>query len=360
MRIPATIILLFLLPCFGSGQVAVKKFDLPPGLSEVSGMFYNKGFFGLHGDGGSAPAIYRLTMDGKIHDTTTLSQANTDWEDMGINSRFVVLGDFGNNQGTRKDLALILIPADSLGKKQVNAGVVKFSYPDQVDFSSNTFSDYDCEAIIVLEDSALLFSKSKSTAICRIYSLPLIPGVHQARLLDTLKLPFWVCGAGHQSGRLVLTGYAPNWDLSLTPWIYLADMKNGLPDRNSGRYSALNVSGSTQTESVCFGDSGSVWITSEAYRGAPAALYHLDTRFAAIDEVLETSTLFPNPASREIHVSAGEAGLSYTVYDAQGRMVLRGRTMDGGRVSIGGLKPGTYSIEVKKGCRRMKESFIKH
>lgn len=360
MRIPATKLLLLMLPCMGNAQVAVKKFDLTQGLSEVSGMFLDGGYFGLHGDGGSAAAIYRLTMDGKAYDTTTINRDNTDWEDMGINSRWVVLGDFGNNQGTRKDLSLIMIPADSLGKKQVNAGVVRFSYPDQVDFTSNTFSDYDCEAIIVLEDSALLFSKSKSTAICRIYSLPLIPGVHQARLLDTLKLPFWVCGAGYQSGRLVLTGYAPNWDLSLTPWIYLADMKNGLPDRNSGRYAALTVPGSTQTESVCFGDSGSVWITAEAYRGAPAALYRLDTRFTAIEEIPETSTLFPNPASREIQISAREAGLSYTVYDTQGRVAMRGRTMEGGRVMISGLKPGSYSIEVKKGCRRMKETFIKH
>lgn len=356
----AAAILLLILPLFGFAQVAVKKFNLPVGLSEVSGMFLHQGYLGLHGDGGSAPAIYRLTMDGKPYDTTELSQVNTDWEDMGVNSRVVVLGDFGNNQGTRKDLSLMMIPVDSLGKKQFNAGVVRFSYPDQIDFSSNTFSDYDCEAIIVLEDSALLFSKSKSTAICRIYSVPLTPGLQEARLLDTLKLPFWVCGAGYQSGRLVLTGYAPNWDLSLTPWIYLADMKNGLPDKSTGRYASLTVSGSTQTESVCFGDSGQIWITAEAYRGEPAALYRMETAFLAVEKVAENGNLFPNPASGEIQLSIREAGLSYAVMDTQGRVVIRGRTLEGGRVGIASLKPGTYSIEVRKGCRRIKESFIKN
>ncbi|MEY4003261.1 MAG: hypothetical protein RIT07_1303, partial [Bacteroidota bacterium] len=210
-----------------SAQTIQKWYNLAAPLTEISGMTVWQQRYFAHGDGGSPAMVFELNAQGKIIDTTILMKPNADWEDMAANNTHFFIGDFGNNNGTRKDLKILKFPADSLGKINVMPEVISFSYADQTDFTSSTFTNYDCEAMVATIDSLYLFSKSKSSGICRVYSLPVNAGTYIAKVCDTVQPPFWVTGAHYSNNRLLLSGYVPNLIFSLTPLIYTCEMKNG-------------------------------------------------------------------------------------------------------------------------------------
>lgn len=194
---------------------------------------------------------------------------------MTANSTHFFIGDFGNNNGTRKDLKILKFPADSLGKKKIVPEVIAFSYADQTDFTSSQFTNFDCEAMVATADSLYLFSKSKSSGICRVYALPVHSGNYLADISDTVQPPFWVTGAHLQNNELMLCGYVPNIMFSLTPLFYQCKMVNGRIQRGSGKTYSLTYTGTRQIETVCQSATGSILLSGEAYSGDSAAVFEL-------------------------------------------------------------------------------------
>jgi hypothetical protein len=67
-------------------------------------------------------------------------------------------------------------------------------------------------------------------------------------------------------------------------------------------------------------------------------------------------SLFPNPASAQIHIQMNGQIDGYTVIDMQGKMILQGteKTID-----IAALPMGVYVIQIKVGDAVLHQKFIK-
>ena len=87
-------------------------------------------------------------MDGNLVRTITIEGVeNNDWEDIAQDKNgFTYIGDFGNNDNDRKNLAIYKVKIDKENSTPV-LQTTKFSYPEQTEFPPNKKSLlYDCEA----------------------------------------------------------------------------------------------------------------------------------------------------------------------------------------------------------------------
>src|SRR5690606_22641048 len=131
----------------------IKIVQLPEKLKEISTLEYDDGqFWGLNDSGGEAE-IYKFHPEtGKIIQTVSVSNAaNHDWEEMASNEDYLFIGDFGNINGKRQDLAVYYFSKGQIGhepESTVDALKIEFSYPEQKNFNpGNRATNFDCEAM---------------------------------------------------------------------------------------------------------------------------------------------------------------------------------------------------------------------
>ena len=192
------------------------KYVLPDEVDETSGLdFFNSGLWTLN-DSGGEPVIYKLdTATGSIIQRVRVENAtNVDWEDMTDDSLFVYVGDFGNNSGNRKDLKIYKVKKSDIpmqGDVNVTASVINFYYPDQPNkkIEKRRYNNFDCEAVMAVDDSLYLFSKDWQDQKTRVYVLPKEPGDYAAVLVDSFNVAGLVTAADYnkKDGEVVLLGY---------------------------------------------------------------------------------------------------------------------------------------------------------
>src|SRR5664279_1470860 len=85
--------------------------QLPAVLHESSGVCYTDGNCWTFGDSGNLNGIYKIdTTTGAVKQIVIVQNfSNTDWEDITADSSYIYVGDFGNNDGNRRDLKVIRI-----------------------------------------------------------------------------------------------------------------------------------------------------------------------------------------------------------------------------------------------------------
>lgn len=192
-----------------------KVFDLPGQLSESSGIILYDSLLWSFNDSGGESAIYGINLTtGMISRTIEISNGkNKDWEDIAQNKDYIYIGDFGNNDGSREDLRIYLIPKKAITNQKLqltDALMIDFSYEDQEDFTPAMFANqYDCEAMVATDDSLYLFTKDWLNLQTSIYSLPSSNGKYKAKHIGDFESEGLVTGADfdHQEKRFVLCGY---------------------------------------------------------------------------------------------------------------------------------------------------------
>jgi hypothetical protein len=193
-----------------------KIFDLPDKLSETSGIIIYDSLLWTFNDSGDDAKIYGLNLkSGNISRTIELANGkNKDWEDIAQNQEYIYIGDFGNNDGSRKDLRIYMIPKISITNQkfqQLDAFIISFFYEDQEDFTPAMFANqYDCEAMVAINDSLYLFTKDWLNLQTSIYSLPALKGKFAAKHIQDFECEGLITGADYNrnSRRLVLCGYS--------------------------------------------------------------------------------------------------------------------------------------------------------
>lgn len=183
----------FFISCSGNSQLTeIATTDL----KEISGLEYlsqSKTLWALE-DSGNRNKIYRIGEDGKSKDEIVIANiANRDWEELTSDAEGnLYIGDFGNNDNDRKDLAIYKIDKSSLNGKTAEAtSKIAFYYPDQTEFppkKSNRI--YDCEAFFEHKGNFYLFTKNRSAKFdgkFNIYKIPNKQGNHKAELLGSLS-----------------------------------------------------------------------------------------------------------------------------------------------------------------------------
>ncbi|MBT8326148.1 MAG: hypothetical protein KJP21_00410, partial [Bacteroidia bacterium] len=107
---------------------------LPAVLNENSGMVaYSSNSFYFINDGGNEASIYRYDTTSKIATEIIVRNAsNVDWEDLAQDkSGNLYIGDFGNNDNNRTNLAIYLVGNPELMGDTLTADTLQFVYEDQ-------------------------------------------------------------------------------------------------------------------------------------------------------------------------------------------------------------------------------------
>lgn len=332
MKLTFFIALLFITT---NGDAQITKIADLKDLSEISGMIkIHNQFWGLN-DGGNSAKLYQFdTTSGNILDSTTFVNAsNIDWEELSTNGTEIFIGDFGNNNGTRKDLKIYRFPSSELGKQKVVVDTITFRYASQTSYQSEIFSNYDAEAMLASNDSIFILSKSKADATCRLYKLPNKSGDYKVFASDSLDLNFWVCGATFTSTGIALVGYSIDFSLNLFPWI----AETGKALHNIKYQKSIPLLASTQLESVLFLNSNSFLLATETSNGKPGSLYHCAPTNSVVKKKDVTFSLFPNPVNEglNIHWKEQQCG-EMIIYDFQMK-----------REKIIALQPGTNYVNIQ-------------
>lgn len=259
-----------------SDSVVSKRHLLPDLVQETSGLIKYNNLIWTFNDSGGKPEIYGINLSNdSIEQTITLKNAiNNDWEDITQDMNSIYIGDFGNNQGTRDSLVIYKIAKASIpnnGNASLIAENITFLYagykPVAVPVS---WSAFDCEALVQMNDSLYLFTKDWTSGSTSIYSLPKKPGRYEAKKLNTLDPQGLITGADFKDNTLILLGYS-----NLTPFVLKFKTNNflKLKDSDAKRYNLKEIA-TYQTEGICF-DGDKIIISSEKTQ-SPAQILELD------------------------------------------------------------------------------------
>ncbi|HRE78452.1 MAG TPA: hypothetical protein PLL09_11590 [Flavobacterium sp.] len=248
--------------------------SLPQNLSEVSGMVATDSIIWMIEDSGNKSKIYGIKYDGMVEHTIKLDDIpNIDWEDLTRDNNNLYIGDFGNNDNDRKDLAIYKISPNnpSLPVEKIN-----FNYPEQTHFPAKKKEKlYDCEAFFIYQNAFYLFTKNRSKGFdgtTLIYKIPAIVGNHSAQLIGKFK----TC-ANYNS--CVITGAAISPDekkivLLGHKNIWLFEEFND-DDFLSGKITELALNHYSQKEAVSFKDNDKLLIADERTKKRGGNLYEV-------------------------------------------------------------------------------------
>ncbi|MDR6923092.1 MULTISPECIES: hypothetical protein [Chryseobacterium] len=173
------------------------EFSLPKKLKEVSGIALSKDKKTIWAieDQGNKNRVYGLDMKGQqIADVLVENAENRDWEDITADTQGnIYIGDFGNNDNNRQDLAILKIGLQNIEQKTAKVvETIKFHYEGQTEFppkKSNWL--YDCEAFVEMNGSFYLFTKNRSKGFdgtFLVFQVPNREGDFEAKLIGKLKL----------------------------------------------------------------------------------------------------------------------------------------------------------------------------
>ena len=178
------------------------------------------------------------------------------------------IGDFGNNLNNRGNLTILKIPKSVLKNKEITPTRFLFSYSDQKKFPPNKNEwYYDCEAFIVRNDSAFLFTKNRTEPFdgkIKMYVLPLKSGSKKAQLWNSI--PF--CQNGWYPCSITSATYNfKTKELLLLTYSSINSIKKIHFTKNEKvKYTKTLIGKLEQFESICFDRKGFIYLTSEVQK----------------------------------------------------------------------------------------------
>ncbi|TMU56264.1 hypothetical protein FGG15_01615 [Flagellimonas algicola] len=305
------------------GQISLEKIaDLPGTINETSGLIYFDGKLISHNDSGSDAALYELDpADGSIIRTVALTNAtNIDWEDLTQDSNYIYIGDFGNSKGDRTDLTIYRITkSDYLTSNTVFAEEIHFSYEDQTNFTSDSFGNWDAEAMVKYDDNLIVFTKQWKDLGTVAYRIPSTPGTHSAVRLDTYQVDGLITGATYDADteQLVLVGYSQ----LLMPFLVQAEQPQE-PAIFSGTIAktSLNI-GINQIEGVTQFNN-TYYLSSEQVRRLIPPISVPSSLFSLTFSEAPTPDPDPNPKPEPESPTGGEREQDLILYQPMGTLTL--------------------------------------
>ncbi|MFC4740966.1 SdiA-regulated domain-containing protein [Flavobacterium ponti] len=252
-------------------------FKLPKSLKEVSGMTYLDDAIWVIQDNGNSEKIHKLSLEGELLKSIEINSVkNHDWEAITSDEDGnLYIGDFGNNDNNRKNLAIYKISNENLEKDKVNIEyTVNFNYEDQDEFPPKKhFLLYDCESFILHDDNFYLFTKNRSKGFdgtSHIYKLENKAGNQTAKLLKK-----YVTCDSFNSCAITDAAISPDGNkMALISnkrmWIF-TNYSNS--DFTNGKVKEIKFNSYTQREGVTFKDDNTLYITDEKTKNVGGNLY---------------------------------------------------------------------------------------
>jgi hypothetical protein len=251
-------------------QITLTTIPLPKEIEETSGLERRGDLFITHNDSGDEPRIYFFTEDGKIVKSIEFfTMKNKDWEDIAADENHYYIADTGNNFATRENLRIYILDSDFNYE-----GVIKIKYAAQTTFSKESLNEYDAEALAVVGEELILFSKNRKTLQSALYRIPKTAGDYTLTPQTFLATNALVTAADYNQtlDLMVLTGYGFNGD----QFFYtLKDfVKRGWENLELKRY--LIPVKPAQIEAVKIDTTSRFWITSESEEKGTPRLFLLE------------------------------------------------------------------------------------
>jgi hypothetical protein len=338
-------------------------FNLEGTLSETSGLIFWNNQLWTQNDNTDINIYSIDTLKGNIVRSYPLSGIpNKDWEEISQDDNYIYIGDFGNNSGSRTDLRIFRISKNSITGNSPVIDSIKFSYSDQVDFSSGSNNtDFDCEAFIVSKDSIYLFTKQWVSNKTSVYSLSKNPGSYSAKLRSSFDDEGLITGAVYlESERIIaLSGYSHK----LEPFVYLLYDFIGSDFFSGNKRKIALLIPYHQTEGIASSNAIKYYISNEHFSLAPVIsvpqqlnIFDLSSFLGnylglpiAFPDEGNNFIILPVPAHDFITVKSYSAMLpiDYILLSLSGKIVLKGRlTSENSTISVSGLTAGIYILRI--------------
>lgn len=256
--------------------------NLPKALKEISGVAYYNNLIYTIEDSGNENEVIVIDTLGNINKTISIKNVvNIDWEDLTFDNKgSLYIGDFGNNDNVRKDLAIYKINQSDLQSENVDiAYKITFDYPEQKDFPPKKKDlMFDVEAFFEFNNHFYLFTKNRSRGFdgsSYIYKIPNKAGHHHAQLIKTIK----TCGDYH---NCAITSAAISPDglkfvlLSHSKvWLFENYSKD---DITNGKMTELYLNHYSQKEAICFKNNDELFIADEKVKKTGGNLYEFNLK----------------------------------------------------------------------------------
>ncbi len=161
------------------GNLSFSPIDESSGLVK-SRLWHN--VFWTHNDAGDEPRIFPVKRDGRIIKPEWAEEyagvkvpdaVNIDWEDIATdNDGNLIIGAFGNNSNTRRDLGVYLIkePFPSQAIATRISLKIPFYYPDQESIPPKN-KNFDAEAVFWAKGKIYIFTKHRGDDFTKLYRL---------------------------------------------------------------------------------------------------------------------------------------------------------------------------------------------
>jgi len=198
-----------------------------PRIVEPSGLVASAahpGVYWTHGDSGNGNWLFAIDERGQLLGRYRVSGAeNVDWEDITRDDAGNLwLGDIGNNDGQRRDLAVLRLVeptpaaspedpgAEEVGTVRV-AARLDFHYPDQQEFGGR-HHDFDAESLLWWQGSLWLLTKHRGDQRTKLYRFPRLEGDEvELELVDEFDLgPSLGAKASRYPGMTTAADLAPD------------------------------------------------------------------------------------------------------------------------------------------------------
>lgn len=335
-----------------------EKFELPIEVKETSGLLFFDGKIITHNDSGDAANLYEIdSLSGNLIRTIHINNAaNIDWEDITEDENHIYIGDFGNNNGNRKDLKIYrILKSDLKNSNSVSAEEITFFYEDQKNFSSSNNHNFDSEAFVIYENSILIFTKNRANFKTNVYKIPKTIGNHSAVIVSIANVEGLITGATLFNNSFLLCGY----NSVAVPFIIHISSNRNLGDDifNSGfeKYSLTNeLEQGSQVEGITSFDNGKFYISREAVSNSfinlPQKLFEFkDNRtktLSAEKNDLIDFKILPNPTFNKLNIQSNKTIHSIFVCNTLGKKILS-INKNQKEIDISKFRKGIYFLKIE-------------
>lgn len=250
----------------------------PNKLSEVSGIVtYNEEAAWVIEDNGNKDEIYLVNLNATLIKKFKVKDAkNRDWEDLTTDKKGnLYIGDFGNNDNSRKNLAIYKLPNPTTEKgDKIPSEKITFNYAEQKNFPPDANNMvYDAEAFFHWKDHLYIFTKDRSRPYLGktlVYQIPDKKGDYEAKLVGSFVLckepdHCSVTGAdiSEDGSTIALIGYG---------YLYLAENFD-IKAISDTQFESIYLKHETQIESICFLNDSTLLIADEQSKTKGRNLY---------------------------------------------------------------------------------------
>ncbi len=254
---------------------------LPTILKESSGIeLASNDTYWSHNDAGNKASIYNFDKQGQLISTLKIKDTdNEDWEDMTQDEAGnLYVGDFGNNDNDRKDLAIIKLSKQDLSKNNstITGQRISFNLEDQNAFPPDkTVRNFDIEAMFSKDNFLYLFTKDRTKPFkgsTKLYRLPNTAGNHTASLSAELKTD-----TSEKIGRITAADISPDGATVVllaneAIWVLTQFSSDKFFD---GTVQRIDLPVNVQMEAIVFQDNCTLYLTNEKESKQDARLFEL-------------------------------------------------------------------------------------